>query len=85
MTYQRRLHVERTKRRESQIVEIQSKRNKVSVGFGNRVAGIMVCDNNLRESMVNLDIQSINKIIEELQAARFYLEFVNTVNKMKNG
>ena len=85
MTYQRRLHIEQTKRRESQIIEIRAKKNSASVGFGNSVAGITVCDNNLRESMVTLDVKSINRIIEELKAARFYLEFVQVANKIKNG
>jgi hypothetical protein len=64
---------------------IQSQRNTASAGISHAssTAGLTVRDYHLRTVQVNLDIVSIDKLIEELQIARAHLVSEALLAKLK--
>ena len=82
MTHQRRLHLERTQRFESQVQALNQERETVSVGLGKGIVGITVRDRNLRTIHQILDLSKIDSLIEQLKMARLHLEFAETVNQV---
>lgn len=72
-TYQARIHRESIEHEESYIQELEQARGSVSVGYGERLAGITVRDRSLRMIRVNLTLNQIDHLITDLEEARKHL------------
>jgi hypothetical protein len=70
MTHQRRLHIQQDTDRASKTQIIEAQRNTITVGVNDGVAMITVRDYHLRTVYAQINIDSIEQLISELQETR---------------
>lgn len=79
MTHQQRLELER----QSRIQNLNNERETVSIGLGSTgVVGLTIRDRNLRTIYQMLDLQKIDRLIEDLKMARLHLEFAEIYDRV---
>lgn len=70
MTYQHRLQLQRVEQQASLTQKIQRARNSITVGLKDNFAGVTATDKGLRIVQCVLDVEAVDKLIEELKTAR---------------